>query len=395
MEAGAGPVETGVGVSAVAVRTEKKPKLPALTGLRAFAALNIVFFHFSNPQWFGPFAPIINNGFTSVSFFILLSGFILAYNYSERGQRGELRAGTFYMARLSRLYPVYLFALLLSTGMLIEEYHAWDLPHFIAGTLLTPVLLQGWSVKLATFWNTPAWTMSTEAFFYLLFPLLIRWRRPRALGWVIVLLVGLWAAGMVCPSLYVWLKPDGDLHPGRYTTGYWMRALKFTPLPHLPSFLFGVVLADLHNRIHAGSWLRLLLGALGVSGLYAILYNGDRLPYAMLHDGLLMPLFGLAILGLAGRNLVSGFFSFRPFVLVGESSYCLYLIHFNLWTLIHDSKILDRTGLIRFDPWLSYFLLILGAVMTMVWIERPGQKWIRGLKFSHPPQLNPVSTSGD
>src|SRR6202012_2745334 len=68
-------------------RKDKKEILPALTGLRCFAALNIVFFHFSNPKWFGPFAPIVDNGFTSVSFFLMLSGFVLAYNYSDRAQQ--------------------------------------------------------------------------------------------------------------------------------------------------------------------------------------------------------------------------------------------------------------------------------------------------------------------
>jgi peptidoglycan/LPS O-acetylase OafA/YrhL len=361
------------------VTREKKPLLPALTGLRCFAALNIVFFHFSNPQWFGVFAPIVDNGYTSVSFFILLSGFILAYNYGERGLRGELKTGAFYIARLSRLYPVYLFALLVSTGMLIEEYHAHTHTEFVLGTILTPVLLQGWSPTLSTFWNTPAWTMSTEAVFYLLFPLAIRWRRPKRMSWLLALLGALWLAGMVLPALYVWFSPDGNLHPGRYETGWWMRALKFTPPPHLPSFLFGVVLAELDGRIQRDAWVRLVLGGLGVGALYAILFYGGRIPFALMHDGLLMPLFGAAILGLAGRNVVSKFFGFLPFVLIGESSYCLYLLHFNLWNLIHESGLLEKTGLIQLDPWFSYFLLILGAVLTMVLIERPGQRWIRSL----------------
>ena len=60
----------------------KPARLNALTGLRCFAAINIVLFHFSNPQWFGLFAPVVNAGYASVSFFILLSGFVLAYNYA-------------------------------------------------------------------------------------------------------------------------------------------------------------------------------------------------------------------------------------------------------------------------------------------------------------------------
>jgi peptidoglycan/LPS O-acetylase OafA/YrhL len=355
----------------------KRPRLPALSGLRTFAALNLVFFHFSNPRDFGLLAPIVDNGYTSVSFFLLLSGFILAYNYSDRAAEGKLQVGKFWLARFSRLYPVYLFSLIVSLGMLAIEFRAHTRPVFFAGVALTLVLLQGWSPTLSTFWNTPAWTMSTEAFFYLLFPLAVRWKRPSRIGWLLTLLASLWVAGMICPALYTWLHPDGDFHPDRYSSGWWIRALKFTPPPHLPSFLFGIVLADLNSRFAQASRWRLLAGAAGLALLYLVLSHGDKLPYVFLHDGLLMPLFALTILGLAGTNILSRFFGFLPFVMLGEASYCLYLLHFNLWTLIHDSGVLQATGLIRLDPWFSYLLLVLGAVLTMKLIEKPGQKLIR------------------
>jgi len=357
----------------------KKPRLPALTGLRAFAALNLVFFHFSNPKDFGWLAPVVDNGYSSVSFFLLLSGFILAYNYSDRAAQGEMRIGQFWLARFSRLYPVYLFSLVVSLGMLALEFHAHRGLVFATGMILTLTLLQGWSPTLSTFWNTPAWTMSTEAFFYMVFPMVVRWKRPRKLVWLLALLASLWLAGMLCPALYTWLHPDGALHPDRYSNGWWIRALKFTPPPHLPSFLFGVALADLHSRLAITSRWRLPLGLAGVASIYLVLSHGEKVPYVFLHDGLMMPLFGLAILGLAGENILSRFFGFLPFVLLGEASYCLYLLHFNLWTLIHDSGVLQKTGLIRLDPWFSYLLLVLGAVMTMKWLEKPGQRLIRRL----------------
>ncbi len=308
---------------------------------------------------------------------MLLSGFILAYNYADRAAEGKMRVGEFWLARFSRLYPVYLFSLVVSFGMLWQELSAHTRPAFFAGVLLTLLLLQGWSPTLSTFWNTPAWTMSTEAFFYLLFPAVVRWRRPRKLHWILSLLLALWVAGMVCPALYTWLHPDGDLNPGRYSNGWWMRALKFTPPPHLPSFLFGVVLADLHTRLPVATHWRSVLSVAGIAGLYFVLSHGTALPYVFLHDGLLMPLFALTILGLAGKNLIASVFGFLPFVLLGEASYCLYLLHFNLWTILHDSGILQKTGLARLDPWISYLLLVIAAVMTMKWIERPGQKLIR------------------
>jgi peptidoglycan/LPS O-acetylase OafA/YrhL len=356
-----------------------RSRLPALTGLRAFAACNIVFFHFSNPKWFGPLAPIVDNGYTAVSFFLLLSGFILSYNYSERAQRGQLNRLKFWVARLSRLYPIYIVALALSFQMLQDEWHVRTHAQFVHGVILTPLLLQGWVPDLSTFWNTPAWTMSTEAFFYLIFPFVVVWPRPKSWPKLLGLLGLLWIAGMSMPLLYIHFHPDGAPNPGRYTDGFWIRALKFSPPPHLPSFLFGMVLADVDARLPRKGWLRLMLGFIGVAGVYSILYQGDHMPYVLMHDGLLMPLFGCGILGLAGENIIARFFGFGAFVALGQASYCLYILHFNLWSLIHTSGLLEKTGLIRFDPWLSYCLLAAGAGTALVLVERPMQKRIRKL----------------
>ena len=363
-------------VQPVVVSAPRRSQLPALTGIRCFAALNLVFFHFADPHSFGPLSPVVNGGYISVSFFLLLSGFILTYNYADRAQQGVLSARSFWAARFSRLYPVYLFSLVLSAGMLVQEVQAHTRLDFKLGLLLTPLLLQGWHPMLETFWNTPAWTMSTEAFFYLLFPWLITRRRPRQVGTIVFILVGLWLAGLVLPALYMHFNPDGDLHPGRYSTGIWMRALKFMPVQHVPSFLFGMALGLLNEKIRPESRKRLLIGIFSFVGLYLILCVGDRLPYAMMHDGLLMPLFAGVILCLAGRNLVARFFGLLPFLAIGEASYCLYLLHFNLWEMLHDSQLLQKSGLIAFDPWISYLLMVIAALLTKKLIERPGRSWI-------------------
>jgi peptidoglycan/LPS O-acetylase OafA/YrhL len=48
-----------------------------------------------------------------------------------------------------------------------------------------------------------------------------------------------------------------------------------------------------------------------------------------------------------------------------------------LWNLIHDSHVLERTGLIRFDPWISYVLLIAMALLALHLIEKPAQRLLR------------------
>jgi peptidoglycan/LPS O-acetylase OafA/YrhL len=96
-----------------------------------------------------------------------------------------------------------------------------------------------------------------------------------------------------------------------------------------------------------------------------------------MHDGLLMPLFGCIVLGLAGENWLASAFSVRPLVVVGEASYCLYLLHFNAWNLIHDTHVLDRLGLVRFDPWLSYAVLLAVALAALYLVEKPAQRRLR------------------
>jgi peptidoglycan/LPS O-acetylase OafA/YrhL len=368
-------------MDSVQTPAQRKSMLPALTGMRALAALNIVFFHFSDPAKFGPFAPIVRNGYVSVSFFLLLSGFVLAYNYRERAEQGKMEARRFWVARFSRIYPVYVFSLIVSLGMLMDEYHAQTRGHFYLGVVLTPLLLQGWVPLLTTFWNTPAWTLSTDVLFYALFPMLIVWKNPiihpKTARRALVSLLIFWLLGLVLPTAYTLLHPDGMEPIGRYSNGTWLRALKFGPVQHVPSFLFGMALAALNNHLDAKDRRRLIIGLLGFAATYTVLYFGDQMPYVYMHDGLLMPVYGAIVLGLAGENFLTTVFSFFPLLAVGEASYCLYILHFNLWNLIHNSKILEKTGLSMFDPWLSYLLLVIAALVTVRLIERPGQAWVK------------------
>ena len=355
----------------------KPAPLKALTGLRCFAAVNIVLFHFSNPQWFGFLAPVVNAGFVSVSYFILLSGFVLGYNYNERARNGELDRVRFWKARFTRIYPIYFLSLLLSLNQVGAEYQSHTHVMFWAGVALTPLLLQGWIPAIAIFLNTPAWTMSAEAFYYVIFPWLARWKRPERIGPYLVKLAGIWGLGLLPGSLYIAFHPDGIVHLDRWSYGPWLSALKYTPYSHVFSFVFGVMLANLDQMIDRSSRLRLWLGIGGFGGIYGLLSMGSLVPYAIMHDGLLMPLFGCIILGLAGENPLATALGVRPLVFVGEASYCLYLLHFNLWNLIHDTHILDKLGLIRFDPWISYALLIGMALLALHSIEKPAQRKLR------------------
>ncbi len=346
--------------------------------------MDIVFFHFSNPKWFGPLAPLVDGGYVGVSFFFVLSGFILSYNYGDRagdategGGRGRpLPALEFWRTRLSRLYPIYVLSLLISLRVLMEEWHAQTHAHFFQGLVLTPLMLQGWVPAVATFWNTPGWTLTCEIFFYALLPWLVALRWPRSVPRLLGMLMLLWLAGMALPSLYDWIAPDGIAHVDRYSYGFWLRAAKFSPIPHLAEFLFGMTVARLHAVADLGKTQRLLLAAGGLLGLLEVMRHSDSLPFLLLHDGMLMPVVGMTLLGLAGKHLLADLFSLWPFVALGEASYCLYLLHFNLWDLVHHFHIWERLHVAALDPWISYAFVIAAALAAYRWIEKPGRKWM-------------------
>ncbi len=364
---------------AVATVAARRPVLPALTGLRAFTATNIVFFHFWNPAWFGPLAPLMDNGYVGVNFFFLLSGFILAYNYADRHAAGQFNLRQFWQTRFSRLYPVYLLGLLISFPILELEWRVRTHAQFFQGLALTSVMQQGWSPTLATFWNTPAWTLSCEVAFYLMFPLLLRVKWPRETRKLLLILALCWLAALVLPLLYMWIRPDGLAPLNRYSNSYWLRAVKLTPLPHLPSFTFGIALSHLNDRLQLSNHTRFRLAIIGLGSVFTVMMQGQKVPFLLMHNGLITPLFALSILGLAGHHPITHFLRFPLFVAVGEASYCLYIIHFNLWRWIHHSGILVRLHLVRFDPWISYLLLEIAALVAYRWIERPSRGWIQRL----------------
>jgi peptidoglycan/LPS O-acetylase OafA/YrhL len=219
--------------------------------------------------------------------------------------------------------------------------------------------------------------MSAEAFYYAIFPWLARWKRPSRIVPHIAKMAGVWVLGMVPGALYMIFNPDGIAHPDRWSYGHWLWALKYTPYAHVASFIFGVMLAGLDEVVPRTSRLRFWLGLGGFAGIYGLLTLGPRMPYAIMHEGMLMPLFGCIILGLAGENPLARLLGIRPLVFVGEASYCLYLLHFNLWSLIHVSRVLDLLNVSRFDPWISYVFLIGLALVALHWVEKPAQRQLR------------------
>jgi peptidoglycan/LPS O-acetylase OafA/YrhL len=363
----------------------RKPPLPALTGIRTLLAIFIILFHFTPPH-LGLLYPFIDNGYIFVGVFFLISGYVLSYNYADRGR--SLSKREFWLARISRLYPVYLFVLLISLTMVREEWHARTHAEFWQGIILTPLVLQGWSPSVATFWNTVAWTLTSECVLYAAFPWLIRLPWPKRPLQLVALLIGFWIIGLIPHSLYLYLNPDHLIGPiDRYSSTQLIRFLKYTPLPYVCTFLAGITLGKLQHALILTPRQRLILCAVSLAAVGIFFYDLVRqTPYLLMHGGLMTPVFAALVLGLSGPHPISALFSWRPLLLVGESSYCLYLLHFNVFQLLHTYHVPERLHLVALDPWLSYAILILLALAVFHFVETPARKAILR-RFSRKPRV--------
>lgn len=372
------PVSTLSPVSAPKPAYARKAPLPALSGIRTLLAIFILLFHFTPPH-VDFLHPIIDNSFIFVGTFFLISGFILTYNYDERAT--TLRKRDFWLARFARLYPTYAFVLLLSTPLLFAEWQARSHGEFWAGLVVTPLLLQGWSPSLATFWNTVAWTLSADLLLYLLFPYIIGlWaRRGAALNTparLVAIIVVLWLIGISPHTYYHFANPDHLPAPAdRFTGTLWMRVLKYTPAAYLCTFLVGLTLAKLYALVELDARRRFVMAAFALTGILLFFYLGaPHVPYVIIHGALLLPLFCLLVLGLTGPNPVSAVFAFRPLVILGEATFALYLLHFNVFEMIHNYHLPERLHLESVDPWISYVFIIALAYGTVRFIEKPTQR---------------------
>lgn len=310
-------------------------RLDGLTSLRFLAAFHVILFHLKvegmlsgGPWWYQNFAGI---GYMGVNFFFVLSGFILVYTYDASVPDPK----RFWRARFARIYPAYVLSLSVTAPWYIFALRHLDLPffawserHFALAALATLFLLQAWIPQGALTWNPVCWSLSVEAFFYSMFPFMLR--RSRTYGRR-MLYLGIAAASLTSLAMsiaYLLFHPDGaDKINSSEVTLFWKNLLSFNPLVRLPEFIVGMLTGRLFllqkRNPHLGS-----ICILSGSGIVVVMATvAGTIPNALISAGFLSPAFAAIIFGVAQRPPWVQFLSFRPLVLLGEASYSLYLLH--------------------------------------------------------------------
>ncbi len=411
----------------------RRPDVPALTGLRFLAAFSVLLAH-------GLSATLTNNeppqgavlwlmqasGFGMTLFFVL-SGFVIHYNYAGLVTDGRLRGiAAFLWARFARLYP--LFLLMMFVYVLVSQRHVayWTgrpedinaifqaLPYFLLS-------IQSWIYKLIgggalidaiRGGSPPTWSISTEWFFYLAYPL-IAWFILRARGPAIILLIiGVWcvlwtsfSTGLYdrTPQIDAWavghFGPVAGMQNHEDLFVRWL--LYVSPYLRIGEFVLGAMTAQLYIALQRRDVTRrenTLGGALFWGAALSVLlvtyleYSPD-VPMTIFRkmnmNFALAPSVALLVFCAARyRSAASRLLTSRPAIALGEASYSIYLVH----SIVLISAVKLTGSAVHGTAYNVLKLIVLMAIVVAIslllyaYYEAPARQWLRrrGSKRSAP-----------
>ncbi|MER7836495.1 acyltransferase [Streptomyces sp. NPDC096040] len=349
--------------------------LPSLTGLRFYAATAVFLYHVTSRQ-LSPFSGRTAQdaarlfgvaGGLGVSFFFILSGFILTWS-----ARRTDTPGRFLRRRLVKLYPNHLVtfvaALVVFAGATTTSVRQW-LPNLL--------LVQTWSWDPAVSFsvNAPSWSLGCELLFYLCFPLLLRAVKAispeRLWAWAVT-----FAAAVVAVPAFAYAVLPGEVRIPGWQAGEVQNWFVYQlPPVRMLEFVLGMLLARIvltDRWVGVRLWQAVLLCGAG----YAVALNVPYL-YALsavwvIPLGLLIP--AAAVADVRGRRSP---FRGRVMKWLGEVSFAFYLLQATV--LIGGDKYLaghapygvaEAVGL----SLLAWALTTVLSYLLYTLVERPAMK---------------------
>tara|TARA_R110000772_G_scaffold67887_1_gene150432 strand:- start:433 stop:1599 length:1167 start_codon:yes stop_codon:yes gene_type:complete len=336
-------------------------RIDQLTGLRFLAALFVFASHLKWEHSWSIVAKMAEQGSIGVSFFFVLSGFVISYSYGWRLRSGDISRAKYFALRFVRLWPLHVL-----TGLPFAAFLIWkgwlNLPNYGANLLF----LQSWVPSTDWYYafNGPSWSLSNEMFFYSAFIGLVMLGLRQKL-WLYGGLVALVVAAMAVVYAYIPSLSVG----GNQTLAEWM--FYVFPLFRLDEFLLGMIIFDLWR---AGKIRAAALSYATIPLLFAAMFFGTRfVAEPLLYHLYYTPFVALLLVSfLDGASLPIRFFSSRIAVLLGEASFAFYLIHKPLIDI--GEKARQKFELLPSDLLFALVMLVLCIAVglaTHLLIEKP------------------------
>lgn len=358
-----------------------RPAIPALTSIRFIFAVMVLATHFHgytpgvSGAWMAPLGNI------AVSWFFILSGFILAYSFPTLPSAKD--TGKFLISRFWRLFPVQAVTVLASYLLFASSRQlAQTEPEYLFASLS---LMHAWAADPAASqaFNVPAWSVSHEWFFYLAFPVLIAW------GWRSALAVSVFAAAIAlawATQMGCWESQTAFQDSSNPYAANCYSLVYYWPPARLWEFTLGIGVCALAGRLRATRFASLLQCVL-VPGATALFVFQSQILALIPYDFFshffvgwsLNVLIGCAIiLGLSQRGPIAAALSIRPFVFAGEISFSMYMTHMLIL------RYLDAKGMNAGLPYPASFVAVCALTMLIsaavfLLVERPSRAWLKSV----------------
>lgn len=330
--------------------------ISSLQSLRFIFAI-IIFFHHYVVNGVGLFYA---GGACGVSFFIILSGFVMFAGYGNRVLKPEFNEKKFMLTRLIRLYPLHFLCLL---GFLCLHIVHLSSIRNILNLIPNVFLLQSWIPIYEVYFsgNAVSWCLADMMFFYAMFPLLAKLLNHSGLKKMCLWFLPLF----VIYFLAMILLPDEYCH----------QLLYISPAFRLMDFLIGMLMYKVYYELENKGWrnklialsytkkssIELFLVLFLIIVITTVPYLESRYYYAALW-WIIMPelILYFAFVDKSG-GVISSFLKSRWIVALGEISFSLYMIHYQAIGVLHSIFDKLRLDMIWQAEFAISFLIILSA----------------------------------
>ncbi|WP_166424158.1 acyltransferase [Paraglaciecola sp. 20A4] len=347
-------------------------RIDELTFFRFIAASIVVVFHFGSDAT--GFAGALAAGPQMVTFFFVLSGFVMGISYFNR----DIINKSYWWARIARIMPVYLLAIVL---MVLSSYLQGKQVNNLS-LFLNLSLLQAWFPPHPLSINGPGWSLSVEAFFYLTFPFLLYGIKSRSMS----------VRHMMIASLFVWgvtqAITTGALSAGFYGgfPSFSHDLIYYFPLTHFCSFILGVYGAmwvlEKKCSITNNTASFFIVGMITAT-LVMLLNNESKisnffeLEFAF-SSSFFAPIFLVFIVAVSiCRSKLIRMFSARPLLLLGEASFSLYILQIPIHQ-IYEKYIVGDLGLSPLVHFTLFFIILtIASILSFILFEKPAMNFIR------------------
>jgi peptidoglycan/LPS O-acetylase OafA/YrhL len=353
----------------------------ALDAFRFLAAAMVAVGHFNDGFRLGleAYSPIALRFGLFVDFFFILSGFVIALNYTGRiANRSDY--GDFLWRRVARLWPLHLAVLLFFGGLgLVGHLSGYQFNNpetmSLSGLPWNLLLLHAWGPVWHQSFNVASWSISAEMFVYALFPLMA-WQARR---WPLFANLAL-VAGLVV--LMAVSRDAAGLRPW-YQATYDLGALRA-----VPSFLLGVII---HRAVSSGGFALRVTWPMA-HGVFAAALLAM---HAYAPAEAVIALFGLFVFAAvkAEETQPDTWLSGPACRDLGQASYALYMVHMPMMTC---GMVIARrtTGLGGVSGWAFAMVILAVAVLLALWLykgfEDPWRRRLNGLSpFRKPTASKP------